>query len=226
MKMMKLRQRHIGRLFAAVVPLLFAHCTKNDVTTIIPVGTESYINDIFSVIPDSTLHAFESGFGSVPQGYIPANIDGDYTMAPKQRVASNVAGWPLDSIDPEPNVSLRFSEQHNGVVRVDLAEASEQTTDTAFVMGTDNAFTVYFVENKNYEVPFAGTAFHVSMKRGVILKGNVEAEGIRNLYFAVVIMDVSDDSNGLIPQFEPGSYFIYKDGDGIASRLDSEGGGK
>ena len=210
----------------SVVSIAFVSCTKNDATTIVPIGTESYINEIFSVIPNSTLHDFELAFGSVPQGYIPAKIDGDYTMAPKQRVASNVAGWPLNPINPEPNVSLRFSEQHNGVVRVDLAEASEQTTDTAFVMGTDNAFTVYFVENKNYEVPFAGTAFHVNMKRGVVLKGNVEDEGIRNLYFAVVIMEVNDDSDGLIPQYEPGSYFIYKDGDGMASRLDSEGGGR
>ncbi len=210
----------------SAVSIAFVSCTKNDATTIVPIGTESYINDIFGVIPDSTLHDFESAFGSVPQGYIPANIEGDYVMAPKQRVASNVVGWPLNSIDPEPNVSFRFSAQHNGVVRVDLAEASEQTTDTAFVMGTDNAFAVYFIENKSYEVPFVGSVFHVNMERGVILKGNVEAEGIRNLYLAVVIMDVSDDSNGLIPQYEPGSYFIYRDGDGMASRLDSEGGGR
>ena len=219
--------RHIGiGLLAFVLPLLVANCTKNDVTTIIPVGTESYVQDILSVIPDSAMVQFNASFGAVYEGYIPPKIEGRFVIGPKQRVASNVVGWLLNPTDPEPNVSLRFSEQHNGVVRVDLAEASEQTTDTAFVMGTDNAFTVYFVENKNYEVPFAGTAFHVNMKRGVILKGNVEDEGIRNLYFAVVIMEVNDDSDGLIPQYEPGSYFIYKDGDGIASRLDSEGGGR
>ena len=220
--MMKIR--HIGRLFATIVPLLVANCTKNDETTIIPIGTESYIDDIFSVIPDSTMQAFGDTFGNVPQGYVPVNIEGDYVIAPKQRVASNVAGWPLNPSDPEPNVGLRFSEQQNGVVRVELTEALEQMTDTAFVMGSGNDFTVYFIENKAYEVPFVQTSFHVDMKRGIVIKGSMTAEGIRNLYFAVVVMEVSDDSNGLIPQYEPGSYFIYKDGNGMASRLDVEGG--
>lgn len=214
----------IVRFFLLTLVVASVSCTKNDETTIIPVGTESYIDDIFSVIPDSTMQAFEEAFGNVPQGYVPANIEGDYVIAPKQRVASNVAGWPLNPSDPEPNVSLRFSEQQNGVVRVELTEALEQVTDTAFVMGSGNDFTVYFIENKAYEVSFVQTSFHVDMKRGIVIKGSIDAEGIRNLYFAVVVMEVSDDSNGLIPQYEPGSYFIYKDGNGMASRLDVEGG--
>ena len=220
-----MKSKIVGFILMAV-SIAFVSCTKNDTTTIVPIGTESYINDIFSVIPDSTIHDFELAFGSVPQGYVPANIEGDYVIAPKQRVTSSLAGWPLNLTNPEPNVSLRFSEQHNRVVCVDLVEAFEQTTDTAFVMGTGNEFTVYFIENKSYEVPFGGTAFHVSMKRGVILKGDVKDEGISNLFFAVVIMDVESDSDGVIPQYEPGTYFIYKDGDGMASRLDSEGGGR
>ena len=214
----------IVRFFLLTLVVASVSCTKNDETTIIPVGTESYIDDILSVIPDSTMQAFEEAFGNVPQGYVPANIEGDYVIAPKQRVASSVAGWPLNPADQEPNVSLRFSEQQNGVVRVELTEALEQMTDTAFVMGSGNDFTVYFIENKAYEVPFVQTSFQVNMKRGIVIKGSMTAEGIRNLYFAVVIIEVSDDSNGLIPQYEPGSYFIYKDGNGMASRLDVEGG--
>lgn len=212
--------KRIVKFLVLSLAVAFSSCTKNDDTTIIPVGTESYIDDILSVIPDSTMRAFEMAFGAVPQGYVPANIEGDYMIAPKQRVASSIAGWPLNPTDPEPNVSLRFSEQHNGVVRVELTEAQEQLTDTAFVMGSGNAFAVYYIENKSYEVPFADTAFHVDMNRGVILKGIVKDEGISNLFFAVVVLSVEDDSNGVIPQYEPGTYFIYKDGDGIASRLD------
>lgn len=211
-------KKQIIRIFILAMIVSFASCTKNDDTTIVPVGTESYIDDILNMIPDSTMHVFEAAFGAVPHGYIPANIEGEYVVAPKQRVASSVVGWPLNPPEPEPNVTLRFSDQHNGVVRVELAEAAEQTTDTAFIMGTGNDFTLYFVENKSYEIPMTDTV-HVNMERGVIIKGSVDDEGISNLYFAVVILGVEDDSNGTVPQYEPGTYFIYKDGDGKASRL-------
>lgn len=222
MKMMKLR--HIGRLFAAVVPLLVANCTKNDETTIIPVGTESYVNDILSVIPDSAMAQFNAAFGALPEGYVPANIEGQYVVGPKQRVASNVAGWPLVMPEPEPNATLSFFSQHNGVVGMEFSEALNQVTDTVYVMGCGAGFSAYVIENKSYDMAYSDDTYHVDMKRGIVIKGSIDAEGIRNLYFAVVVMEVSDDSNGLIPQYEPGSYFIYKDGNGMASRLDVEGG--
>ena len=208
-------KKKIFRLLVSALAVVFVSCTKNDDTTIVPLGTESYIDEILGVIPDSTMQAFETAFGAVPRGYIPANVEGDYVIAPKERVASNVEGWMMNP-DPELNVSLSFSEQHNGVVRVELSEAIEQLTDTAFVMGTGNAFTVYFVENKSYDVTLDET-FHVNMERGVIIKGNVNADGISNLYFAVVILKVEDDFGGIVPH--PGSYFVYRDGNGLASRL-------
>lgn len=219
--------RHIGiGLLAFVLPLLVANCTKNDVTTIIPVGTESYVQDILSVIPDSAMVQFNAAFGAVPEGYIPPKIEGRFVIGPKQRVASNVIGWPLVMPEPEPNATLWFFDQHNGVAGMEFSEALEQQTDTVYVMGSGNDFTAYVIESKSYDMAYSENTYHVDLKRGIVVKGSMTAEGIRNLYFAVVIMEVNDDSDGLIPQYEPGSYFIYKDGDGIASRLDSEGGGR
>lgn len=222
MKMMKLRQRHLGRLFAAVVPMLFAHCTKNDETTIIPVGIESYVNDILSVIPDSTMAHFNATFGAISEGYVPTNIEGLYAINPKQRVASNVADWPLAIF--EPDATIQFFSQHNGVVGMELYEASGQVTDTMYVIGNGADFTAYVIENKSYDMDYANSSYHVNMKRGIVIKGRMTAEGIRNLYLAIVIMEVDDDSDGSVPQFEPCSYFIYKDGDGLASRINSKGG--
>lgn len=201
-----------------VLAVVFASCTKNDETTIVPVGGESYIEEILQVIPDSTKQAFDLVLGTFPQGAIPPKIEGAFVVSPKQRVASSIENWPLNPADPEVDVNMDFYDQHNGVVTVKLTEVQEQVTDTAFVMGTGNDFTLYFIENKGYEVEATNATYHVSMKRGVVMKGRVTDEGIRDLYMAVVILAVEDDSNGVLPEYEPGTYFIYKDGDGMASR--------
>ena len=70
-------------------------CTKNDDNTIALIGTEDYIDDILSLIPDSLQTRFLAEFGSIPEGFTPPKIEGSYVMDPKLRVSSNVDGWPL-----------------------------------------------------------------------------------------------------------------------------------
>ena len=198
--------------------MLFASCTKNDDSTIVLIGEERYIDDILTVIPDTLKPTFDAIFGSIPEGPVPPKIEGSYVVDPKQRVSTNVDYWPLSVI--EPNVYLKFSEQHNGVVTMDLNEATEQLTDTVFVQGSHRDFAVYFVENKAYDVPFNGQSFHVRVKRGVIMKGTVTSNGFSNFKIASIIMEAEDDSNGILSQYAPGSYFLYKDGDGLAEYLE------
>ena len=198
--------------------LLFSSCTKNDENTIVLIGEELYIDDILTVIPDTLKPTFDAIFGTIPEGPVPPKIEGSYVVDPKQRVSTNVEYWPLSVI--EPNVYLKFSEQHNGVVTMDLNEATEQLTDTVFVTGNHRDFTVYFVENKAYDVPFNGQSFHVRVKRGVIMKGTVTNNGFSNFKIASIIMEAEDNSNGILSQYAPGSYFLYKDGDGLAENLE------
>lgn len=198
--------------------MLFASCTKNDDSTIVLIGEERYIDDILTVIPDTLKPTFDAIFGNIPEGPVPPKIEGSYVVDPKQRVNTNVDYWPLSVI--EPNVYLKFSEQHNGVVTMDLNEATEQLTDTVFVQGSHRDFAVYFVENKAYDVPFNGQSFHVRVKRGVIMKGTVTSNGFSNFKIASIIMEAEDNSNGILSQYAPGSYFLYKDGDGLAEYLE------
>ena len=193
-------------------------CTKNDDNTIALIGTEYYIDDILSVIPDSLQTRFFAEFGSIPEGPIPPKIEGSFVMDPKERVSSNVDVWPLQA--HEPNVYLRFSDQHNGIVKMTLNEATETMTDTVFVCGSGDAFAVYFIENKQYEIPFNGLTYHAHVKRGIIMKGKVTDAGLSDFRYATVILETEDNSNGLIGQYDDGSYFIYKDGDGIARKED------
>ncbi len=210
--------RKIGILALVLIGMVFASCTKNDESTIVLIGEERYIDDILTVIPDTLRPVFDSYFGVVPEGPVPPRIVGSYVVDPKMRYASNVELWPLSVL--EPNVYLRFSDQNNGTVTMDLAEATEQMTDTVFVMGHHKDFTVYFIENKAYDIPFETQSFHVRVKRGVIMTGTVGLLGLSNFKIASVIMEAEDDSNGMLGQYEPGSFFIYRDGNGLAENFE------
>lgn len=213
---MKNRKIILALSILMVAGLALTSCTKNEDSTIALIGTEYYIDDILSVIPDSLQTSFFAEFGSVPNGFIPPKIEGSYSMNPKLRVSSNVAVWPLQAV--EPNMYMRFSNQHNGIVKMDLNEATETVTDTVFVCGSGNAFAVYFIEDKAYEIEINSQTYHARMKRGVVMKGEVTNDGLSNFRFATIVMESEDDSGGLIGQYDKGSYFIYRDGDGIAKK--------
>ena len=191
------------------VGMAFTSCTKNDENTVALIGTEYYIDDILSVIPESLQSKFMAAFGPIPEGPVPPKIEGNYVMARKQRVSSNlpIESWPLDIV--EDNVWLHFSNQHNGIVRMDLSEATETTTDTVFVCGNGQDFAVYFIENKVSE--------WCRVKRGIVMKGKASDEGLVDFRYATIIMETEDYSNGQMPLYPSGSYFISKDEDGIAT---------
>lgn len=187
-------------------------CTKNDRYTVVLLGTESYVETILDAIPDTLRTTFEQQFGEIPQGYVPPKIEGCFVFGPKQRCYSNVAYWPLNVV--EPNMSLSFSNQHNSVVELNLAEATETFTDTVYVVGLGKKFTVYYQESK----PMIMDNDTVVLKRGILIKGEMCDEGIKNLYFANIVMDVEGCSE--VALAEPGQFFIYKDGDGMARKED------
>ena len=207
-------RKNILRLWLLLVGgLALSSCTKNEDTTVALIGEEYYIDDILSVVSDA---AFWSDFGSINRGAIPPDVQGSYLVSPMQRVASNLAVWPLQVV--EPNAFMRFSKQHNGIVVMDLNDATEQRTDTVFVMGKDNDFTVYFVEDKNYEVPLNGQNHHVNLQRGVVVCGTVTADGLSNFRVVFLVLKAESDAQDLAP--DRGSYFIYKDGNGLAENYD------
>lgn len=197
--------------------LCFVSCTKNDENTLVLIGEENYIDDILSVIPDTLKVEFMDRFGTIPEGVVPPRVEGEYVVAPRVRVASNYAGWPVNI--PEPNAYIRFADQHNGVVGLDLNEATETFTDTVFVMGHDAMFTVYFIEDKNYDVTMQEHDYHISLSRGVVMKGEITDEGIKNFRYATIILDMQADGEGF-ELYSPGTYFIYKDGSNMAERFD------
>ena len=216
--MMKRKRFVLGLWLLVVGGMVLSSCMKNEGKTIALIGTEYYIDDILTVIPETLQAEFKAAFGDIPEGPIPENIEGSYVMSPKQRVHSNANNWYATVV--EPNVYLAFADQNNGIMTMDLTEETEFVTDTVFIMGNGNAFTVYFIEDKTYDFPFNNNTYHVKMKRGVIMKGKVKDEGLADFQYASIILEATDDSQGVLEQYAPGTYFIYKDGDGLAKRIE------
>lgn len=210
----------LGLLLAGGIAL--NSCTENEENTIVPIGTEYYIDDIISVIPDTLRDDFFADFGNIPEGPIPPKIEGSYVMGPKQRVASNLEGWPLVLPIPEDNVNFRFSEQHNELVKMELREAENEEvfTDTVFVCGNGNAFTVYCIEEKSITPELFGVTYHAKITRGIVMKGRMASDGIEDFRYATIVLDSEDDYNGAMASLEKGTYFIYKDGNGKAENCD------
>ena len=204
-------------ILMAVAAVMMAGCTKNDDTTIVILGEEEYFNEIIKVIPSDLINEFDSRFG-VQKGNLPPNVEGEFVMAPKKRVYSSLSKtvWPLDI--QEPNVYLKFESQNNRIAKFKHYEEFITSVDTIYVMGKDVRFTAYYVEDKLFDYGI----YEVKMKRGIIYSGRVTEDGIKYLKYANIIMDVQDDSHGVIETYPVGTFFIYEDGsnNGLAERKD------
>lgn len=201
----------------SISAMLISSCTKNDESTIVLLGEEQYIDEMLDVIPDSLIDAFLTTC-NIYKGYFPPNIQGEFLFSKKQRVLTSidVAHWPLNVI--EPDVCLKFSDQHNRVATFVHREQVNTETDTVYVIGRESYFTVYY---KEYIV-LDYIQYDVKITRGIIYSGRLMEDGIRNLHYASIIMDVVDESNGHgNHETQPvGTFFIYKDKDGLSEYYD------
>ena len=195
-------------LLASVI--IMNSCVKeNNGKTIAHIGTEYYIDSLLSVIPDSIQEKFITVFGAIPEGPIPPKIEGSYVVESNMLVSNN---QHLPTPSCYPNAYVRFSEQHNGIAVMDLYDGDEQRTETVFVMGNETGFTVYCLENKVVE------DLNYRMERGVMISGKIRGEGIAEFTMAFIVKEVDGEGQGNAPS--QGSYYIYKDNDGLAARCE------
>ncbi len=217
---MKKIQKIIGSAVAVLLSaMLITNCTKNDDTTIVLLGEEQYIENIINVIPDTLIGKFNEQFGGYTSGHIPPNIEGEYIFSPKKRKCSSVdaAHWPVSIV--EPDVKIKFIGQHNRMATFIHFEENETQTDTVYVIGKNSNFTVYYQEKKSLDYGW----YEIKYTRGIIYTGRIKDDGIYNLKYASIIMEVDDESLGYGPH-EPwpvGTFFIYEDGseNGLAERI-------
>ena len=202
-------KKHILSLFFIILLMAFASCDKTnlDGDIVVLLGKENYVKNIDTMIPDSLSTEFLSRMGNVAEGYIPPNIEGEYIIGPIQFCYSNAY-----SIFDKQDVNLKITNQHNRVATVELYDEGYQITDTAYIMGEGQCFTLYFTEDR--ELSYFGSIS--SITRNVVITGEKTETGIRNLYFGNIIQNVYSGGSPYIGSFVPGWYFIYKDQDGMS----------
>ena len=194
---------------AVNVLLAMTQCKKESVAgdSIILLGTESYVRKLTDMIPVEWQDGFFTYYGEIPQGYIPPNIEGEYVISPKQFVYSNF----IDLSD-DLDMHLKVTDQHNRVAIVDFYEGETIHTDTAYIMGSGQNFSLYFEEKRTLD--FNGIL--TTVDRVVLITGEKTSEGIKKLRFGSMILDVREGASPFIGTFVPGWFFIYRDQDGLA----------
>ena len=176
--------------------------------TIVLMGEEKYVKELKELITiDSLKNVFPAQFGDMPEGLIPPNIEGEYFIDSLQLIHSNYA-----ITENASEIHLEISRQHNRVAVIRLFQGTEASTDTAYIKGSGNSFTLYFTERK--EIEFQGA--HFSVKRFVVFSGEKTPQGIRNLKYGSIVLDSDYQLTPFVGPFTPGADFIYRDADGFS----------
>lgn len=181
--------------------------------TIVVLGDEGYVIPMRELIPDEWEQAFLDDFGtSVDEGFYPPNIEGSYRISKKQFVASSLDYDLSDTLD----MYLKIVSQHNRVASVEFYEGGSVWTEMAYIAGTGDRFSLYFVETREL-VSYGTNHAHA---RFVLITGRIGADGIHNLRFGSMILSADNGEDVYVGAFIPGWYFIYKDQDGLSEPCD------
>ena len=187
----------------------FTHCSKDDSKneTIVLLGEEGYVPPLMDLIPDTMHTTFPTHFGDFFEGYIPPNIEGEYQIDNKFSF-SNIFQELNDTLE----MHLKISDQHNRIATIELDEGGIVHTDTAYIMGSEPCFTLYFVEDRDRD--FSG--FHYIEKHVVVFSGEKTDAGIKDLRTGFITLVSNESNNNNVTGLPPGCYFVYYDLDNIS----------
>lgn len=181
--------------------------------TIVVLGDEGYVVPMRDLIPDEWEQAFFDDFGSnVDEGFYPPNMEGTYKISKKQFVASSLDYDLSDTLD----MYLQIVGQHNRIASVAFYEGGTVWTEQAYLAGTGDRFSLYFVETR--ELVSYGT--NHAHERFVLITGQIGKDGIHHLRFGSMILSADNGEDVYVGAFIPGWYFIYKDQDGLSESCD------
>ena len=206
-------------LLIITVLLGLGGCKPGTDDTIILFGEETGFKSIKALMSADLTDAQQDAFlAKMPNlsantAIIPPDIMGEYKISPKQFVESNIG---FDFFNDDKDVLLRVFDQQNRMAKVDFYEGGVSRIEDAYIIGSDNDFTLYFTEER--ELEFMGQQYHY--ERLIVITGKKASDGILNLYFGNVILNVENGQDPLVGDFERGWYFIYNDADGLSEKGD------
>lgn len=166
------------------------------------------VNPIDLVIPEEIREKMEP-YIPIYDGTNPPDVTGTYLISPFVAVYCEDGHY-------EPghkcvDVTIRFSNQdpvHNTLDYDSYDAYSRDSGPGAFISGTGENFSAFFDTE--------GQSFGIYTKMALVISGTISSKGIKDLYYAFVMVKKGDDPNHKI--MNEGVFRVFKDSDGISVR--------
>ena len=147
---------------------------------------------------------------TIYEGSNPPNIEGVYLMSPDKLKYD--ATFQFDIGHVFVDMYLRFYNQdmiNNTIDYQEKQSRSEGTGTGCFISGEDDKFTVYFNVDEVYDY----SKYKIYVKKAVVISGILTEDGIKDLEYAFVFVEKSDDPDNCL--IDPGDFRVVMDGDGM-----------
>jgi hypothetical protein len=182
-----------------------------------------------SVIPDAIRSNIESSM-PVHEGTTPPDIKGQYVSNNSTLVGSSISNDNIGSIyvgnttEIWADLYIAFIEgAKEGTLSYVEREITRQSVSddvTLEVVGKGEEFSAYFISEGTdiYDGRFRPECdYDIWFKRSTVISGTWTSNGISNLHYSFVTLEKgSDPYNCMVPV---NSYRVFKDGDGLADRI-------
>lgn len=172
--------------------------------------------EIENVIPEDLVNKMSEKI-TIYRGTNPPMIEGCYFIDPFVTVYCEDEGNGGFEVGHVMNsYIIRFLNQDNLYQTLDYEGksynlASSEKGEGAFISGSGNNFTVFF---STIGTTKTNNGHTVSDKTALIISGTKTSSGIKNLYYAFVMIEKSGDVDGEL--MNEGVYRVFKDEDGLS----------
>ncbi len=170
-----------------------------------PWDTPDRIDD---VVPEDIQDEMDD-YIPIYKGSTPPNVEGAYIVEPFTTVYCEDGNYEPGHVIAD--FYIRFSNQNSVTNTLDYEGMHDESTydegKGAFISGSGNNFTAFF----NTE----GESSGIYTKTALVISGTKTSSGIKDLYYAFVMVEKGSDPNHKL--MDEGVFRVFKDGDGLAS---------
>lgn len=166
---------------------------------------------IDNVVPEE-LQDVISDYMPLYTGVNPPDIQGTYLMSPSETVYCQDGTYSVGQVIID--YVLDFSNQNKNNNKIDFRQYGKIESQLdyaegpgAFISGDEHFFTAYFNT--------LGTNDGVDNKTALVISGEKTSAGIKNLFYAFVMVEKGSDPDHKL--MDEGSFRIFKDGDGLST---------
>jgi len=148
-----------------------------------------------------------SAYMPIYSGSTPPIVEGTWLMSPTTVVYDGQGNWEAGKVIND--VTFHFSSQNTSQNTIEYSKKEGQSYANASnvaVLGKGNNFTAFLIsEGKNG---------NISTKEAALVSGTITDSGIKNMYYAFILLDKSADPDKKI--VDVGVFRCFKDGDDLS----------